>query len=159
MNPFNTKSEKGNAKEVKLRGFDRSLPMTLLRAREAVMKKFIPSLQEHGLSTQQWRSIRALIQEDGLEISTLAKRTHLLPPSMSRILQNLESRNLIERISVASDQRRKKIFLTPAGKAIYKAVEPKSVERYERITQQFGEDKLEQLYTLLEDLVVSLDKD
>ena len=49
-----------------LRGFNRSLPMALLRAREAVMKKFIPSLRENGLSSQQWRVIRALNEEQGL---------------------------------------------------------------------------------------------
>jgi len=150
---------KKKQEQLRLRSFDRSLPMTLLRAREAVMKKFIPSLQEHGLSTQQWRSIRALMQEDGLEISTLANRCHLLLPSMSRIVQNLEARNLIERRNVKSDQRRKAIFLTDAGRSIFKEIEPKSAERYERITEQFGEDKLEQLYGLLQDLVVSLEED
>jgi homoprotocatechuate degradation regulator HpaR len=144
--------------QLRLRSFDRSLPMSLLRAREAVMKKFIPSLQEHGLSTQQWRSIRALIQEDGLEISTLANRCHLLLPSMSRIIQNLEARDLIKRASVKADQRRNAIFLTDAGRELFKAIEPKSAERYEFITQQFGEEKLEQLYELLQDLVISLEE-
>jgi len=150
---------KSNQEELHLRSFDRSLPMTLLRAREAVMKKFIPSLQEHGLSTQQWRSIRALMQEDGLEISTLANRCHLLLPSMSRIIQNLESRGLIERRSVKADQRRNAIFLTEQGRDLFRKIEPQSAERYEHITQQFGEEKLEQLYELLQDLVDSLEED
>jgi homoprotocatechuate degradation regulator HpaR len=150
---------KAEEEQLHLRSFDRSLPMSLLRAREAVMKKFIPSLQEHGLSTQQWRSIRALVQEDGLEISTLANRCHLLLPSMSRIIQNLEARDLIERRSVKADQRRNAIFLTDAGRELFKEIEPKSAERYEFITHQFGEDKLEQLYGLLQDLVVSLEEE
>ena len=141
----------------RLRSFDLSLPMTLLRTREAVMKKFLPSLQEHDLSAQQWRSIRALVQQDGQEISTLAGRCRLLLPSMSRIIRNLEGRNLIERKSIKSDQRRNAIFLTDAGRNLFKQIEPKSIERYEHIEHQFGQEKLDQLYCLLDDLVASLE--
>ena len=136
--------------------FDRSLPMSLLRAREAVMKKFIPSLKEQGLSPQQWRVIRTLEQQNGLEISELAERCYLLMPSMSRIVQNLESRQLIERRSVASDQRKSALFITPKGLDLFQLIAPKSAERYGHITQEFGYGKLELLYQLLDELVVSL---
>jgi hypothetical protein len=39
-----------------MREFSRSLPMSLLRAREAVMRQFRPSLRDHGLTEQQSRS-------------------------------------------------------------------------------------------------------
>ena len=77
-----------------LRGFDRSLPMALLKAREAVMKKFVPALREHNLSPQQWRVIRAVHEQDGVDISELAERCYLLMPSLSRIVPNLEKRVL-----------------------------------------------------------------
>jgi len=139
--------------------FDRSLPMSLLRAREAVMSKFIPSLKEHGLSTQQWRAIRMLDQEDGIEISELSKRCYLLKPSMSRIVQNLQARELIERRNVESDQRRSALYLTRAGRDLVELVAPKSEERYQFIHQQFGHSKLELLQELLEDLVDAINED
>lgn len=147
------------ANHVDLPEFDRSLPMSLLRAREAVMSKFIPSLKEHGLSPQQWRAIRSLEQEDGIEISELSKRCYLLKPSMSRIVQNLETRKLIERRSVASDQRRTALYLTSLGHDLVKQVAPKSEERYQFISQQFGNGKLELLQELLEDLVNAINED
>ncbi len=139
--------------------FDRSLPMSLLRAREAVMSKFIPSLKEHGLSAQQWRAIRSLDQEDGIEISELSKRCYLLKPSMSRIVQNLEARALIERRSVASDQRRTALYLTGQGRDLVELVAPRSEERYQFISRQFGNGKLELLQELLEDLVNAINED
>lgn len=159
MNQSKTKDVNQQTHEARrnLRDFDRSLPMLLLRAREAVMKKFIPSLREHGLSPQQWRVIRSLEQEDGLKIAELSKRCYLMLPSMSRIVQNLESRQFIERRFVATDQRRPALFLTEAGHQLFEQVAPKSVERYEDITHQFGYGKLELLYELLDDLVASLD--
>ena len=98
-----------------MRKFDRSLPMALLKAREAVMKKFMPSLKEHKLSSQQWRVIRALEDEDGLEISELSVRCHLLMPSLSRIIQNLESRTLVKRQAHQIHQRNSILFLTQSG--------------------------------------------
>jgi len=110
--------------------FDRSLPMSLLRAREAVMSKFIPSLKEHGLSAQQWRAIRSLEQEDGIEIS-----------------------------DVTSDQRRTALYLTQTGRDLVELVAPKSEERYQFISRQFGNGKLELLQELLEDLVNAINED
>lgn len=141
-----------------LRGFDRSLPMALLKAREAVMKKFIPALREHNLSPQQWRVIRALNEEDGLDISELAERCYLLMPSLSRIVPNLEKRKLLKKSQSSSDNRRSVIYLTRQGSALYAKIAPKSADRYAYITEKFGYGKLELLYDLLDELVEKLDE-
>lgn len=142
-----------------LRGFDRSLPMSLLRAREAVMKKFMPSLKEHNLSAQQWRVIRALQEGGGLEISELSVRCQLMMPSLSRIIKNLELRMLIERQPVETDQRRSVIYITQSGRELFELVAPKSIERYEDITAKFGYGKLELLYDLLDELVEKVNEE
>ncbi len=43
-----------------IRPFAHSLPMRLLRVREALMQNFRPHLLAHGMSEQQWRIVRAL---------------------------------------------------------------------------------------------------
>ena len=146
-----------NTEDKDLRGFDRSLPMALLRAREAVMKKFIPSLRENNMSSQQWRVIRALNEREGLDISELAERCYLLMPSLSRIIQNLEKRGLINRVQSKKDNRRSVISLTDDGRVVFRKIAPKSVERYNYITERFGYGKLELLYELLDELVEKLD--
>ena len=142
-----------------LRDFKRSLPMSLLRAREAVMKKFMPSLKEHNLSSQQWRVIRALDDEDGLDISELSERCQLLMPSLSRIIQNLDSRKLVNRQLVEADQRRSVIYLTESGRNLFELVAPISEERYNYITERFGYGKLELLYELLDELVEKINEE
>ena len=42
----------GEMRSMPMREFSRSLPMSLLRAREAVMRQFRPSLRNHGLTEQ-----------------------------------------------------------------------------------------------------------
>lgn len=142
-----------------LRDFDHSLPMALLRAREAVMKEFLPSLRAHDLSPEQWRVIRALEQEDGLEIAEISRRCYLLPPSMSRIAQNLLKRGLVSRHNVASDQRRSLLQLSNKGRELFEQIAPESSQQYQAITEKFGQDNLEKLYQLLEDLVGALRAD
>lgn len=136
-----------------LREFDRSLPMSLLKAREAVMKKFTPSLREHGLSAQQWRVLRVLEQKGEMELSDLAEGCYILKPSLTRIVQNLEGRKLIERHESQQDRRRSTVLLTEAGRALFNAIAPASLERYQFITERFGYGKMELLYQLLDELV------
>lgn len=147
-----------NSQNKTLRAFDRSLPMALLRAREAVMKKFIPSLRENGLSSQQWRVIRALNEEEGLDITELAHRCFLLMPSLSRIIQNLEKRKLVIRNQSSSDNRKSVISITAPGKKLFQKIAPKSAERYDLITEKFGYGKLELLYELLDELIEKIDE-
>ena len=146
-----------NIDDKDLRGFDRSLPMALMRAREAVMKNFTPSLRENNMSPQQWRVIRALNEQEGLDISELAERCFLLMPSLSRIIQNLEKRDLINRVQSKKDNRRSVITLTNDGQAVFRNIAPKSVDRYNHITERFGYGKLELLYELLDELIEKLD--
>jgi homoprotocatechuate degradation regulator HpaR len=89
-----------------MREFSRSLPMSLLRAREAVMRQFRPSLRQHGLTEQQWRILRALTSVESIEVTELAHVAFLLGPSLSRILRDLEARELIERKVAKADLRR-----------------------------------------------------
>ena len=147
-----------SSKNKTLRAFDRSLPMALLRAREAVMKKFTPSLRENGLSPQQWRVIRALNEEEGLDITELANRCFLLMPSLSRIIQNLEKRELVSRNQSSLDNRKSVISITGSGKKLFQKIAPKSVERYDLITEKFGYGKLELLYELLDELSEKIDE-
>ncbi|TXH71127.1 MAG: homoprotocatechuate degradation operon regulator HpaR [Thiothrix sp.] len=141
-----------------MRTFERSLPMSLLKAREAVMKRFIPHLRAHDLSPQQWRVLRALYDNEGLEISTLSERCFLLMPSLSRIVQNLETRQLVSRRIAEHDQRCSIISLTPSGHELVELMAPESEARYAHITQIFGYGKLELLYELLDELVEKLEE-
>lgn len=140
-----------------MRAFERSLPMSLLKAREAVMKKFAPHLRAHDLSAQQWRVLRALYDSEGMEISALSECCFLLMPSLSRIIQNLEARELVIRRIAEHDQRCSIISLHPHGRQLVELMAPESEARYAHITRVFGYGKLELLYELLDELVEKLE--
>jgi len=130
--------------------------MELLKAREAAMSRFRPMLRRHGLTEQQWRVIRALAAYQEIDASELARRSFLLAPSLTRILQFLERAELLKRSSDANDQRRSVFVLTGKGRRLYDEVGPDSEILYADIENQFGADKLEALYALLAEFYTSL---
>jgi homoprotocatechuate degradation regulator HpaR len=146
-------------KPVVLRDFSRSLPMALMRAREAAMRYFRPSLRSHGVSEQQWRVLRALASGDAFEAMALARTTFLLPPSLSRILRDLAARGLIERCADAADLRRSVIVISSAGRDLIAAQAPASETGYAEITRRFGAERLERLQAELNALEQALLRD
>ncbi|MBV8925362.1 MAG: homoprotocatechuate degradation operon regulator HpaR [Bradyrhizobium sp.] len=139
-----------------MREFSRSLPMSLLRAREAVMRQFRPSLRRHDLTEQQWRILRALAAVDAIEVTELARTAFLLAPSLSRILRDLEARDLIERKTAESDQRRGLVSISEKGLRLMEVVAPSSEAIYSAITRRYGAKKLARLQDMLGALEESL---
>jgi homoprotocatechuate degradation regulator HpaR len=144
------------SKKIPMRGFSQSLPMALLRAREAVMRRFRPGLRDRGVTEQQWRILRALAHSGSLEVTALAEATFLLAPSLSRILPDLESRGLISRRQMDSDLRRAVVSLEPKGLKLIAAHAPDSEAAYDYIARSFGAERLDQLFTLLRELEETL---
>jgi homoprotocatechuate degradation regulator HpaR len=139
-----------------MREFSRSLPMSLLRAREAVMRQFRPSLRNHGLTEQQWRILRALTAVEAIEVTELARMAFLLGPSLSRILRDLEARQLVERKTAEVDQRRAMVSISAKGLKLIEAVAPTSEAIYAEITRRFGARRLSELQEMLAVLESSL---
>ena len=139
-----------------MRDFSRSLPMSLLRAREAVMRQFRPSLRHHGLTEQQWRILRALAAVDAIEVTDLAHVAFLLGPSLSRILRDLEARRLVKRRVAKTDLRRSVVSISAKGLKLMEAVAPSSEAIYAAIAKRYGARKLVELQDMLGVLESSL---
>ena len=130
--------------------------MALMRAREAVMREFRPRLATHELTEQQWRVLRALnTQEAPLTTRELSEMTFLLSPSLSRITANLANRGLLNRDANPSDQRSSLLSLSHDGKVLLSAMAANSESGYRAIEESFGQDRLELLYNLLDDLAAT----
>ena len=144
-------------KALPMRAFSESLPMALLRTRESVMCLFRPGLRGRGVTEQQWRILRALAHSGPMEVTELAKATFLLAPSLSRILPDMEKRQLVSRKQVDSDLRRSVVSLEPKGLRLIALHAPDSERIYAEIARRFGDERVTQLFTLLHELQNSLE--
>ncbi len=139
-----------------MRDIELSLPLQLLKAREAAMARFRPMLRSHGLTEQQWREIRVQAAPADIDGRELPRRSILLAPSLTRILQNFEALGTVRRSAHASDQRRALFSLTAKGRKLFDAVAPDSEQLYAGIAAEFGVQKLETLYALLAEFSAAL---
>ena len=129
-----------------------SLPMSLLRAREAMMSHFRPMLDRHGVNEQQWRVIRVLAEAGQLDASEVAERANILAPSLTRMIKTMAERGLIEKARDAGDGRRVMLAIAPAGIALLRAVSPDSARIYADLEARFGRDNVAALIDLLDAL-------
>ena len=120
------------------------------------MKQFRPSLRRHGLTEQQWRILRALAAVEAIEVTELARVAFLLGPSLSRILRDLDTRQLIERRTAKADLRRGVVSISQKGLKLIEVVAPTSEAIYAAITQRYGTQKLAELQDMLAVLENSL---
>ncbi|WP_211251809.1 homoprotocatechuate degradation operon regulator HpaR [Andreprevotia chitinilytica] len=130
----------------------KSLTLSLLQARETTMGFFRPILNRHGLTEQQWRIIRVLIERRTVDFQQLADVTCILPPSMTGILTRMQRDGLILKLRPENDQRKVFITLTAEGQDLYETVSPEIEQRYHDIEMQLSHEHLEQLMALLEEV-------
>lgn len=156
LRPMSHESDSAAAR-VRIRHFSKSLPMSLLRAREAVMRHFRASLRRFGLTEQQWRVLRALTSGESFEVTELAEATFLLAPSLSRILKDLDERGLILRRTSKSDLRRGIVSISPQGLVLIEQAGTESEVIYREITGRYGGERLAELQSLLRQLEECLD--
>ena len=129
-----------------------SLTLTLLQAREAAMGYFRPSLNQHGLTEQQWRVIRILSQQGELEINRLAELACILKPSMTGVLARMEAAGMVGRRKAEQDQRRVLVRLAEKGETCFSSMSQNMEENYQRLQAKLGGEKLQTLLSLLNDL-------
>ncbi len=113
------------------------------------MRQFRPSLRRHGITEQQWRVLRALTAVERIEVLALAEATCLLPPSLSRILKDLEDRGFVLRRSAPNDLRSSLISISAKGLKLIERAGVESEAIYAEITRRFGSDRMATLYELL----------
>ena len=119
--------------------------MLLLRARETAMARFRPVLKQHGVTEQQWRALRVLIDLGELTAAGLARECAILAPSMTRILRKLTTEGLVTAQRSKDDQRELRVRISPQGQSLVAAIAPQIEAEYERIREQLNSARLERL--------------
>ena len=135
----------------------RNLPLLLLRAREGVMAQFRGILNQHGLTEQQWRILRALLENDTLEPRQICELCQLLSPSVAGVLARMEELGLVKRERMQSDQRRVLVTVTPRSRALAKKIAPLIDARYAELEHALGPELVAQTYALLDRLLDRMD--
>lgn len=109
-------------------------------------------LLEADVTEQQWRVLRVIEEKGSADATEIARTACLLMPSLTRIMQILETRGFCTRRPHPTDRRRSLVEITQTGRDFIAAHLGESNRIYDELEAQFGRDRMQQLLTLLNEL-------
>jgi homoprotocatechuate degradation regulator HpaR len=127
----------------------RSLPITLMHAREHAMSPIREMLADTGISEQQWRILRVLSEHGRLDATTISEHACLLLSSLTRILRGMDQKGLIRRFSDQDDLRRQWVEITQEGQKILDDCHATADAIIAEFKSRLGEDRYTQLLDIL----------
>jgi len=133
-----------------------NLPLLLLQAREQVIARFRPILNGHGITEQQWRIVRALIDTGPLEPREIGELCRISSPSLAGVLSRMEELGYIRRKRFDHDQRRLRVSLTPRSRALARRMAPQIEATYRDIETVIGAEFSARFYRALDELIGAL---
>lgn len=133
----------------------RSLPITLIHAREHAMIPIREMLADTGLSEQQWRVLRVLSEHGRQDATTISEHACLLLSSLTRILRGMDQKGLIRRFSDKDDLRRQWVEITPEGQKILDDNHQTATAIVEAFKARLGDEKYAQLLDILNEFSAS----
>lgn len=135
----------------------RNLPLLLLQARERVIGRFRPLLNANGITEQQWRIVRALLETGPLEPREIVAVCGISSPSLAGVLARMEELGFVTRERLDHDQRRMLVSLTAKSRTLAARMAPQVEAAYAELEAQVGAPLLQRLYAVLDELVETLE--
>jgi DNA-binding MarR family transcriptional regulator len=99
------------------------------------------------------------VPEEGIQVSQLARLTHVREQTMTQAVQELERMGYVQRHPDPRDRRAKLVFLTPRGHA----VQPVAIAAGQRVEARWaeltGQEDIDAIRQLLQKLVRALESE
>ncbi|GHF40693.1 homoprotocatechuate degradation operon regulator, HpaR [Seohaeicola zhoushanensis] len=106
-------------------------------------------LADVDVTEQQWRVLRVLEEGGPMEPTRIAEQSCLLLPSLTRILQKLDEKKLIQRKTDKTDRRRQIVRITPRGSRLIEENLDKNLAFLEEVRTRLGPERFDTLLDLL----------
>ncbi|MDM0033169.1 MarR family transcriptional regulator [Variovorax sp. J22P271] len=110
----------------------------------------------HQLTLNEWRTMALLGARPGLTATRLADLTGLDKMAVSRALAGLQRAGRLHRHEDPTDQRRSRLYLSSAGKAVHAVVALQAREREAELFAGVAAPELQQLNATLDKLIASV---
>jgi homoprotocatechuate degradation regulator HpaR len=129
-----------------------NLPLLMLQGREHIIARFRPLLKTMGLTEQQWRIVRALLERGALEPRQIGQICCLSSASLVGILARMDDMGLVSRERPGHDQRRVMVSVSAKGRKLAAQLAPQIEATYRAMEEEMGPELTQQLYAVLQAL-------
>jgi DNA-binding MarR family transcriptional regulator len=126
--------------------------LSLLRTADALQAQVEARLKEFGLTGTQYNALRILrgARPEGLPCREIGERMIARDPDITRLLNRLQDRGLVERTRARHDRRVIYGKITTAGLKLLREMDGPIDKHGREILRHVGQEKLKQLIALLE---------
>lgn len=91
------------------------LPYLLNRAGVRIANAFSRQVRDYGITLPIWRVLAALLDRDGQQVGALSEMTSIEVSTLSRVLDHMQAKLLVERRRHGQDARKVTVHLTETG--------------------------------------------
>lgn len=130
-----------------------NLPLLFAQAREEVLSRIKPILDDLGVTEQQWRILRVLRQSEPMEPREICATCLFLSPSLVGVLSRMEELGLVRKERVDSDHRRVLVHMTDRSRQMVDTALPHIAAQYEQLETDLGPEWSARLHEVLERVI------
>ena len=132
---------------------DGYLAALLGQASQMISTEFHQVVRSHGFSVTEWRVLASLFGSKGMSIGHLATISLTKQPTVTRLLDRMESLGHVRRTPQTKDRRVTHVVITPQGQKIVKSLIKQAKEHEEKILEPFGLAQAEALKHTLRQII------
>ncbi len=119
------------------------LPYLLRRISDTLVDRFTRRLKPHGIGLTMWRVLAVLHRRGSTRFGILGSQTLIEPPTLSRIIEDLQSAGLVTKTSSEVDARGVLIIPTKKGIALVEQLTPLALELERETLEGLSSDETE----------------
>jgi MarR family transcriptional regulator, organic hydroperoxide resistance regulator len=112
------------------------------------------SLDEQECTEEHWRILHVLSDEQGRSMGELADRVLMNGPALTKNIDKLVSRGLVQRAADTTDSRKVLVYISNRGLKTVARLMRQVDAHHESIEEAFGARRTSQLKKLLESFIV-----
>ena len=138
--------------------FNINLGMLIQSAQNAMTKRFVQNVLNSGLdiSMDQWIVLGPIWQLESPSQKDLGEICLRDKPTITRIIDSLEEKSLVVRVSDQIDHRIKRVILTNAGKQLFYDVLPIMEKTREEVRGDIPEEEIKIFKNVLSKIIKNL---
>jgi DNA-binding MarR family transcriptional regulator len=138
---------------------DNSIGFVLNQAANSLKKELNQAFRKAGfdVTAEQWSILNRLWEKDGVSLNELADRTFKDNASITRTVDLMEKKELVERREDPKDRRSRLVFLREPGRQLQVGLVPCAQEAIRRATRGMSNREVQLLLELGKQVVQNLE--
>ncbi len=111
------------------------------------------SIGDDEFTEEHWRILHVLSDEQGRSMGELAERVLLNAPALTKTIDKLVSRGVVQRAADPLDNRKVLVFISDLGLEVVARLKERVDAHHDSIEETLGPRKMSQLMRLLENFI------